>query len=347
MNGITKVCNPYKENYPQNTADDYFARSIWDMRIYNDAIYLGCGDLWNNRGPVVVKSFSNMDSEILLEEELIIDEEMLSIFRIYENTLFIPGIDPTQHKEQKVFGNYYFKKSGVWKKQNTIPYATHVYDLALFNNMIFISYSVGSQLTTKKSLDNGKTWENIVPGSTTQPYGMALIPLKNQLLFLGYDFYQVYKNGEFQTFPLKEIIITSSNRVESFGNGILSSPVALYTLGLNEPNLNEQIPLFFLEDFQKGPSPIHEFNKKGIYVRDLVIKGKYCYILYVVNNSNNNYKTGIKRSQNLYDWEKITEFKVPALPYSFEILNNEIYIGLGNGWYDINRPEAGTIWKVD
>ena len=344
MREISKVADPYLEIYPKNSAEDYFARSIWDMCVYEDAIYIGSGDMWNNRGPVMIKSFIQKNDEIMITDEIVLNEEMLNVFRVCEDRLLIPGYDPTGHKN---FGSYYMKRSGSWGTRPTIPNATHVNDIALFENNIIISYSVGGKMITKISSDDGQTWDDMIPGLSNQPVGTALLPINNRLLILGYDYFHVYKAGTFQTLLLNEIILINSNRLVTFNNGLLCAPVALYTLGLNDPSLAEQIPLYFMEDYLQGPKRVQEFNKKGIFVRDLVIYEKNCYIMYVKDFNGVNYKTVIKRSRNLDDWELIAEFLVPALPYSFEILNNEVYIGLGNGWYDIKRPEAGTIWKID
>jgi hypothetical protein len=64
---------------------------------------------------------------------------------------------------------------------------------------------------------------------------------------------------------------------------------------------------------------------------------------------NASYKGCIYSSTDLVNWVKVKEFTVPGLPVSFEILNNEFYVGLGcdyDYYHPIIGPESGGIWRI-
>ena len=100
-----------------------------------------------------------------------------------------------------------------------------------------------------------------------------------------------------------------------------------------------------MNNFNEGPKHIPAFNKVGVFVRDIFVQNNKCYVMAVNDESEEGYKTVIKTSGDLSTWKKIAEFTVPALPYSFELLNGEFYVGLGNrtGRAD---SESGTIWRI-
>ena len=138
-----KVADPYRHYFPKNNPDDCFARSIWDMCYFNGRIYVGCGDLWANRGPIMINSFTSNKAGINIREEVEIEEEMVNNFRVYNNILFIPGADPTYRDSESSgnYGSYYFKSTNLWEIRRTIENAIHVYDLAMLKNQLFIAYS--------------------------------------------------------------------------------------------------------------------------------------------------------------------------------------------------------------
>jgi hypothetical protein len=66
------------------------------------------------------------------------------------------------------------------------------------------------------------------------------------------------------------------------------------------------------------------------------------------------YKGRIYSSTDLTNWKLVTEFTLPGIPFSFEIMNNKFYVGLGSkeshldpilGWMYIGT-ESGSIWEI-
>ena len=130
LTNLKKVADPYRTFYPKNNANDCVARSIRDMLFFKEKIYVGCGDYRANVGPILVIAFSKDCNSINFRPEYIVDEEAIDIFRVYDNTLYIPGVDP---RETGNIGNYYFKRLNKWHKRRTIPKTIHVLDIAVFD----------------------------------------------------------------------------------------------------------------------------------------------------------------------------------------------------------------------
>ena len=74
---IKKVADPYRPFYPENSKSDCEARSIRDMRFFDGAIYIGCGDYRLNAGPILVLSFTKGKNTINLRPEFVVDEEAI------------------------------------------------------------------------------------------------------------------------------------------------------------------------------------------------------------------------------------------------------------------------------
>ena len=340
---IKKVADPYRPFYPENSKSDCEARSIRDMRFFDGAIYIGCGDYRLNAGPILVLSFTNSKNTIKLYPEFVVDEEAIEVFRVYNNTLYVPGKDARQDWS---FGNYYFKRSNIWYKRRTIPKAKSVHDIAVFDNELFTLINSSSGIgMARKSSDDGKTWKLITQSPSTRKFGTSLLPLNGKLLIVGMCHYYVYENSNAKKYRLKEPFV-ESRRIEYFTDGAISIPVLLFRLVQVDGFFAKKVPLFFMDDVINGPVRVPEFDEEGVFTRDIVIRNNICYVMAVNGVSRKGYKTVIKSSNNLHSWTEVAKFTVPALPYSFELLKGEFYVGLGNKTNAADR-ESGTIWRID
>jgi len=142
---------------------------------------------------------------------------------------------------------------------------------------------------------------------------------------LGGDQVYVYANDQGKTYPFSEDIITDG-RVAGFRDGCLWADVRLYNY-----TYHERGPLFLIDDFEAGPGPVQQFDQSGLYVCDFIVRNGRCYILSTEERSKKEFQGFVPRSSDLKDWTKMAEFTVPAIPLSFEILEDMLFVGLGNG----------------
>ena len=147
---IVMIGNPGLVQFPNDSGEDFYARSVWDMHCYNGDIYVGIGDCWHNRGPIDVWSFG-ADGEF--QNEYTVDEEQVSSFRDYEGSLLIPGVDATESWD---YGNLYIKDNTGWRKLRTIPNGLHVYDVAVLEGNIYIVMKANGYYDVLESSDMGQ-----------------------------------------------------------------------------------------------------------------------------------------------------------------------------------------------
>ncbi|MDI7270045.1 MAG: hypothetical protein QME96_18800, partial [Myxococcota bacterium] len=95
-----------------------------------------------------------------------VDDESIDSYRIFDDVLYIPGVDAT---EDALLGNVYFKPSGdAWTKARTLEQNLHVIDVFAHAGALFASgggcddmdhYASGEdQGVLYRSVDGGATW---------------------------------------------------------------------------------------------------------------------------------------------------------------------------------------------
>ena len=345
---VTMIGNPGSVQFPDNSVEDCFARSVWNMHYYNGRIYVGAGDLWRNRGPIDAWSF---DSASMFQIEYTVDEEQVSVFRDYDGKLLIPGMDSRESWE---YGNLYINDHGVWQKLRTIPRGIHVYDTAIFQGNIYVTISSDVYSAVLESVDMGQTWRVIGKiDFDAGSYG-DMVALKDSLIIIGTtvdaaDDGQLcvysYANGKMETltmplFPGLENAHTFG-KLTKFKNGVLY--IGNHSTLFGNTSVYGRTPLFFLTNFRKGAKAIKQFESGD--VRDIVVRGNTCYVL-TASESNGVFRGYIYSSNNLNRWVKDAEFSVGALPHSFELLDGVFYVGLGNRW-GYADVESGNIYRLD
>ncbi len=336
-NGVVKIGNPGLKQFPNDNFEDCFARSVWDMYRYDGRVYVGVGDFWRNRGPIDVWSFDAAGS---FKKEYTVAEEQVHLFREYDGKLFIPGMDATKYND----GNLYINDGNVWQKTGIILHALHVYDVAFFEESIYVTVSGNGYSEFLKSSNMGQSWESL------RKYSDAgfreLIALDDSLLILGTRsnrqpcIYR-YIDGNLET--LETVPFPNMNR------GVIHSRIVRFRRGVlyigdySPFYLKSSSSLIFLGDFDAGIVVIEEFQKRS--VRDIVIRGGTCYIL-TASKSGGVLQGCIHSSSDLETWIKLVEFAVPAMPYSLELLEGSFYVALGHS-VESQSAESGSIYRVD
>jgi hypothetical protein len=324
------------------------ARSVWDLHAFHGRIYLGGGDLWNNKGPVQIWSYGKGG----FEGEYLAPDEQVEVFRELDGLLVVPSADP---KESWAFGNLYVKdprrRSGHgWKERRTIPGALHVLDVCCFRKCWYVWFTTESEevpTRVMRSADQGKSWE---------PYletGGPFLPFADSFLVLAPGG-ALRCDGE-KSEPCAVDLhpgfedLGGTLRWVAFGGGVVYAFVDL-------PGLRLPGCLFRLaaSDAKDGGSaePVPAFAEAR--VRDVLVRDGILHVLTATRARDDaeEYRASVHSSPDLATWTLAAEVVLPGLPYSLEILDGRFYVGLGcrnagdSGWNPVG-PESGSLYLLE
>jgi hypothetical protein len=225
-----------------------------------------------------------------------------------------------------------------------MPGGLHSFDVALFKGKLYASINTDGTTPDKTlmSTNMGQTWTTFISqyssfvvfddfmfvvGNTNYTYNATTLQIVTPNLFVASSYLSTARKARFQ-------------------DGVLYSCPSRWTLTTS--------PLYFLpaKQITNGglATAIVKFADEN--VRDVVVRGNTCYVMTATEiQEDASYRGRIYSSSNLTDWPLATEFTVPGIPLSFEIMTNKFYVGLGSrydgtNWDVLIGPEAGSIWQV-
>ncbi len=340
-----KVGQPTLKRWPAGNPLNSMPRSVWDMRLFRNRIYIGSGDYWNNKGPVDIWS---LGPDGFLRECTVPDEMVYRFFEA-DGKLVVPGADP---REDWSFGNLYVKDGGReqdhgWKKLRTIPKALHVFDFALLKGKWYVVASTRKNQVVYASPDQGRTWKAL-PVEAGGMLGfnefILLTCLRGTTLFDG----EKSERVAVRLFP-PENRLQPVLKSEAFLDGVV------YVTGCSWMMEGPQ-PLYYLtaSAARSGGSAVRVERFKDDLVRNVVVRDRVCYVMTAerIGPDAEDCRARIYLSGDLKDWAKVVEVALPGLPYSFEYDGRNFYVGLGfrnvgdKGWNAVGE-ESGSIWRIE
>lgn len=335
-----KIGNPLLARYP--ATGDARPRSIWDLQAFDGKIYMASGDYWNNRGPVDIWTYAGAGTNFV--NEYTTQEDMVWDFFVQDGTMFIPGVDA--RIESPVIANLYINdpdRNPVpgWLMQRTLTGGRHSFDVALFKSNLFASITLTNNTgRTLVSTDMGQTWTLL----TNQYSGLVAF---DDFLFLEGTADYVYSGQALRKVtPTLYVNQLAMARRARYRDGLLYSYPMRYSLASN--------PLYFITAAQLTNSgtatAVPAFTNDR--VRDIVVRDDFCFVMTAEEiQADLLYRGRIYTSDDLTNWWLSTEFTVPGIPLSFEVLNNRFYVGIGSrfdgtNWSILTGPEAGSLWEI-
>ena len=329
------------------------------MQLYKDKIYLGAGNSSNvgpaqNAGRVYVVSLNPKTDTFKYEYK--VAEEQIDLFKVYGNTLYVPGHDATQ---KWTFGNIYSKKNNKWTKYRTLPKALHVYDLVEKDGQIFTAvglYKKGSIFISDrkaqqwKQLPQGKgrvysfleVGDEIFATKTFKSKNSEKLNItqwldKYNTFSARYDL-NIYKMFPDTKFKNKSIKITRSAKTN----------IGTFYLGAYTHNDHQSKPfgVYFID---KNLNISKVKLNKNVIPRDIIIRGENIFLLASKKNNVIVYRITSKSLSVSHH----LSFEYPTFARSFEEFEGCFYFGMGS---DIKRaknwsieelkPQTGDIIKV-
>lgn len=345
LTAAVKVGDPNRARFPEDTAAGCLARSVWDMHSYLGQILIASGDLWNNSGPADIWALDLVDGAAQFFIERTVNDEMVLQFREFDGTLLVPGADSTG---SWATGNMYADRGGEWYARSTIPNALHVGDVVVSQNKLYAYFDERRRSNLLESTDLGETWHSpakgVVPGK--------MMPMDDHLLIFGdCNGGCVYKLQAGKVTKIRTPVFPKlprrgvASRIVRFGDKIVYTAVGL-------PWIYQESPLFYLGDYATGALSVSDFGDGNQpNVRDVIADGSSVTVLATLPDPADagQFIGLIYASSDLAQWTKLAEFKVPAPPFSFELLDGVFYVGLGTRsvWDGYADAASGSIWRVE
>ena len=374
------IGNPNKNRWPGDSVINCFACGPRDLQEYNGRIYGGGGDHTGgggtpgNMGPVPVFSFS-LTAGINggFTEEIVLIEEIVDQLMVYGDTLWIPGTD------SQVRHSFVYEKYGVmWKTLPPILNSLHTGSLTVMEGDLYVLTSYGAGVSNKllgyrpfnanhwKELDRAEGDYRTIGGVTFE----SVIDLDDSILIFGQTKKPEEAKGKACVYGYvdgeRHIAITTPfpnappgyssrvSRLTHYGDGLLygdmiSSPATWLspsnqTLYCLDSNLNVNAAWQASGD---------EF------LRDIVVRGDTVFIMTVIAgrgrlDGTTEFQSCIWRSTDLSEWSIVADCIFPALPYSFEILEDTFFVALGSRGKGMGTPHrpgyadvaSGNIYRL-
>lgn len=332
------------------------SRSVWDMKIYDNKLFIGGGDYDKNTGPVPVYYYDIPNQEWVMSGK--IPDEQIERYFIINDTLVIPGCDP---KQDWKFGNIYQYETSSWVTNRSIPGGIHQFDLAEYKDMIFAGLGViPGEYPIAVSEDGGKTfrqltmYKNGIPLDTSIPDDENITAVQirvydffilNDELYAFYSFYTNIGN----TLEIYKYENDGFHFYSAFPETIKTRRTS-YRVFNTEAEYNGNLYLctgnIYVTRDLKAVTKI-EFPEQTTVTDLQLINGKL-YAIAFSNTSDDKYRT------SLWVYSDITEsfrevlyfsFSCPAISFAYD--QNTLYFGMGSGIIDNECAEIGTILSTN
>ena len=343
--------NPYSADYISGEA--IYARNIWDMQYYQGKIYLGAGNSSNigpaqNAGRVYIISLNPKTDKFHFDYK--VAEEQIDLFKVYGNTLYVPGHDATQ---KWTYGNIYTQKNGKWNKFRTLPNALHVYDLVEKDGKIFTAVGLNKKGSVFISDKKAQKWRQLSQGRGRV---YSLLEVADEL----------FATKTFRLKDSKKLSMTQwSSRFNSFSsrydlnirkmfpNTKLKNDSIKIIKPLKFGNEALYIGAYKHNDHQNISFGLYKASIKnkilnikkvkiqsGFIPRDIIKRKKSIYVLVTKDNIKNSQTKVLKfNKHNFSNYEEIIKFNYPSFARSFEEANGWFYFGIGS---EVKSPKH---WK--
>lgn len=323
------------------------ARNIWDMVVYHDQLYVGCGDYTHNSGPVNVWTFSDNAGWI---SEFTVEEEQISRFRVLDDVLIIPGSDA---RESQDLGNWYERTpSGEWIKHRNVPRALHVWDIVDYDGLRFAALGARwDEQSIAISSDGGLTWTTEyvpfgTPPSTTCEESyigraqivMVLFTVAGRL-FADTGTYpraactdgvprtqESFRFAQWDGTGFQPLLVNAFPGMRNSGCCILGSPIALgdFTFYIAQARTDFG---FFRIDQSLNPQPISLANCSR--PQDLELSDGVLYAL--CNESlGENWRISVSGTCDSEHWVEVFNVTAPTFARSFAVSGSKLYWSLGS-----------------
>ncbi len=338
---------PTKEYYQNNL----IARCVWDMTIFDDKLYIGCGDYNNNSGPTPVL-YCDLSDLGNWKEQAVLQDEQLGRFLLIDDKLTIPGFDPIGSPE---LGTYYQLENGVWQTKSGLLDGLHNFDLIRYDGKLFAGIGANRGSTPIIASDNGKDFVRIPMNKNGEPIqtsGGECIRSHN-FFVLNDNLYASFWYENMDENKLVSEIYRYENGVFVFDNDL----VGKLNTGLSCRNIPPKWAKAVINDTLFLTTG-HLYYTNDMSELNLINLPEYAqtYDLYVYDNTlyiltasldEDRYKITVYSTSTgkIDSLKKETTFNYSVHPTSFAVNDDSFFIALGKWWND-GAEQNGTIVQI-
>ncbi len=333
---VTLLGTPFKEHYSQSKL---VSRNPWDIKIFDNKIFVGCGDYDKNTGPTDIMYY-DLEEKTWVNSGTVGDEAVAK-FLVLNDKLTVPGIDPRTSTDFS-FGNYYVYNDGGWETLSNIPNAAHTFDIESFQDETF--YAIGTSESTQSPVQkttDGQTFTEVPflkdgdPIAETEtdsfPRCYALFATKDKLFAFCrwtnsryYGFFE-YDGDAFNLVsenPPLEMSQEGINRQSLINEHVIFNNKGYFSMGTLYSTTD-------FENFEKIDVP------QNAYVQDILIKENKMYILTsekleTPTSPDMMYKNTVWEFSKKKKFNEVLYFYHSTTAMSFDKSGDSFYIGLGN-----------------
>jgi len=346
----------------------WIARNVWDMIVFQDRLYVGCGDYHSNAGPIDVWSRQG-DADWV--NEYTVDEEQIGKFRVLDGTLVIPGMDARQGHE---FGNWYDLEVAGWTKHRNIPGGLHVFDIFDYQGMRFAALGADPEKPALAiSKDGGQTWtEQLVPGDgqpqsviqsgvcTTQEVASITLQAYNFFTIDGDLYLDTNGYGQYKCTDKGAIFIAVRELTKWDGTQL--QPLDIYpfpglvTNYMYSPTTYGKGVVYIGHSVRENMGYVYEMGSDLVpqtltvpnctFPQSLTTSSGVLYAL-CGEPAGDNWRISVQTTCDLIHWTELVNFTEPTYARSFALGSDAIYFGLGA---DNKAPKkiqsvVGTVYR--
>lgn len=132
---------PAEDYYYEGFSEKLYARNIWDMKTFDNKVFMSFGNYQDNTGDTPIYYYTN-DSFKKHNIKMFEDDnyevsglptEQISRFFEIDNELYTVSTDPTNW----MVGEFYKLENNKWKTYRKLDNCIHLYDMIKYNGQIF------------------------------------------------------------------------------------------------------------------------------------------------------------------------------------------------------------------
>ena len=340
---------PAEPYYPTNR----LARCAWDMIIFDDRLYVGCGDYSKNSGDTPILSCPMDDLGNWSAEETIHGEQVGRFINI-NGVLTIPSYDPVGLPE---YTPYYELMGNKWTMLEVFPYGLHTFDVAWYQGRVYGAIGADRGGYPIAYTEDGVHYEEIMlykNGKPVDTTNSEVIRCSN-LYVLGEELYaDFWYEDEQLNRSIFEMYHYNHNedrfdyiadlKTNTHGGLYSSAGLPLWEkVALGDKMFLTTGYLYYTMDFEQY-YPVEMPNNAIVY--DMANYDGRLYILSAYEKSGKYqvmvYSTTATNPSNL---RTEAMFTYSLMPSSFAVDADNFFIGMGN-WYNTGSAGNGTILQV-